>query len=104
LAFLTIACSSLSGSETPVLEGVIDEGTESTQGLTSGIDQIPQYQVSPKPAPKEINFAHISVDQGLSQSSVLSILQDSKGLLWFGTEDGLNKYDGYNFTIFKHDP
>jgi sigma-B regulation protein RsbU (phosphoserine phosphatase) len=34
----------------------------------------------------------------------LFILQDQKGFLWFGTEDGLNKYDGYNFTILRHDP
>ena len=32
------------------------------------------------------------------------ILQDSKGFMWFGTEDGLNKYDGYTFTVYKHDP
>ena len=49
-------------------------------------------------------FERISLQQGLSQSSVFCILQDSKGFMWFGTEDGLNKYDGYNFTIYKHDP
>ena len=45
------------------------------------------------------NFMHLSVDHGLSQNSVFCILQDRKGFLWFGTQDGgLNKYDGYNFT------
>jgi hypothetical protein len=39
-----------------------------------------------------IKFEHISLEEGLSQSSVYSILQDSRGFLWFGTEDGLNKY------------
>ena len=39
----------------------------------------------------------------LSQSNVICILQDSKGFMWFGTRDGLNKYDGYNFTVYKHD-
>ncbi|MDP4174881.1 MAG: two-component regulator propeller domain-containing protein [Bacteroidota bacterium] len=48
-----------------------------------------------------LKFERISVDQGLSQSSVFSICQDNKGFLWFGTLEGLNKYDGYNFTIFK---
>jgi ligand-binding sensor domain-containing protein/two-component sensor histidine kinase len=39
--------------------------------------------------------------KGLSQNSVYCMMQDSKGFLWFGTWDGLNKYDGYEFTIFK---
>jgi ligand-binding sensor domain-containing protein/signal transduction histidine kinase len=47
---------------------------------------------------------HISVEQGLSQSSAWSIIQDRKGFLWIGTADGLNKYDGYSFRIFRNDP
>jgi ligand-binding sensor domain-containing protein/signal transduction histidine kinase len=46
-------------------------------------------------------FERLSVEQGLSQSSVNCILQDRQGFLWFGTEDGLNRYDGYSFTVFK---
>jgi signal transduction histidine kinase/ligand-binding sensor domain-containing protein/class 3 adenylate cyclase len=52
----------------------------------------------------KIKFEHISIEQGLSQSSVKCILQDNQGLIWFGTEDGLNKYDGYRFTIYKSNP
>ncbi|MCP4662199.1 MAG: response regulator [bacterium] len=51
-----------------------------------------------------VKFRKITTDDGLSQSSVLCILQDSEGYMWFGTEDGLNKYDGYRFTIFRPDP
>jgi signal transduction histidine kinase/ligand-binding sensor domain-containing protein len=51
-----------------------------------------------------LRFENISLRQGLSQSSVYGIVQDQLGFLWFGTEGGLNKYDGYSFTIFKHDP
>ena len=54
--------------------------------------------------PQEIKFEHILLAQGLSQSSVRCILQDSKGFIWFGTEDGLNRYDGYNFKVFRKDP
>jgi signal transduction histidine kinase/ligand-binding sensor domain-containing protein len=53
---------------------------------------------------QQIRFEKISIEQGLSQSSVYSIYQDSQGFLWFGTEDGLNKFDGYNFTVYRHDP
>jgi len=53
---------------------------------------------------KNLHFEHISVEQGLSQSIVTSIIQDKNGFLWFGTEDGLNRYDGYQFKIFKHNP
>ncbi|MFQ6677518.1 MAG: two-component regulator propeller domain-containing protein [Fidelibacterota bacterium] len=51
-----------------------------------------------------IKVDHITINDGLSQSTVHSILQDSRGFMWFGTQDGLNKYDGYSFTIYKHDP
>ncbi|HEY73315.1 MAG TPA: GAF domain-containing protein [Thermoflexia bacterium] len=52
----------------------------------------------------DIEFEHISVEQGLSQNTVNCILQDSQGFMWFGTGDGLNKYDGYSFTVYRHDP
>ncbi|RPI29550.1 MAG: diguanylate cyclase [Acidobacteria bacterium] len=54
--------------------------------------------------PYPIQFEHLSVEQGLSQSSVTCILQDGKGFLWFGTDDGLNRYDGYNFKIYRNNP
>src|SRR3977135_433722 len=52
---------------------------------------------------KNIKFEHLGTDQGLSQSNVTCILQDSRGFMWFGTRDGLNKYDGYKFTVYKND-
>ncbi|WP_339659307.1 two-component regulator propeller domain-containing protein [uncultured Polaribacter sp.] len=50
----------------------------------------------------EIQFNHISTSDGLSQSSVLAIHQDKLGQMWFGTRDGLNKYDGNSFTIYRN--
>lgn len=53
---------------------------------------------------QSLRFEHIGIEDGLSQSTVTVIMQDRHGFLWFGTEDGLNRYDGYKFTIFKPDP
>ena len=47
-----------------------------------------------------LKFDHLSTNEGLSQSHVTSILQDRQGFMWFGTQNGLNKYDGYNFTVY----
>ena len=51
-----------------------------------------------------ITYQRISIESGLSQSTVNHILQDSRGFLWFATQDGLNKYDGYTFSVFNHNP
>ncbi len=48
-----------------------------------------------------MRFEQIDRDDGLSQSNVFSIFQDSRGLMWFATESGLNRYDGYDFEVFK---
>ncbi|MDR1103384.1 MAG: response regulator [Tannerella sp.] len=48
-----------------------------------------------------VQFEHLSVEDGLSQLSVMAIFQDERGFMWFGTRNGLNKYDGYSFEIFR---
>lgn len=48
-------------------------------------------------------FSHLSVKDGLSQNSVTAILQDSQGFMWFGTHDGLNKYDGTGFKSYRQE-
>lgn len=53
---------------------------------------------------KEIKFKHLGVADGLSQTSIVSIVQDNEGYIWIGTDDGLNRYDGYNFKVYKYDP
>ena len=52
--------------------------------------------------PEQITFSYISINEGLSQSTVFSIDQDKKGNMWFATYDGVNKYDGYAFTVYQH--
>jgi len=54
--------------------------------------------------PDDIKFNHISLEHGLSQSTVFCIYPDSKGFIWIGTEGGLNKYDGFNFREYAHYP
>ena len=51
---------------------------------------------------QKLKFKQYSLTEGLSQSSVLCILQDSKGFMWFGTRDGLNKFDGQKFITYRH--
>lgn len=53
--------------------------------------------------PEQIKFSYISINDGLSQSTVFSINQDNRGNMWFATYDGVNKYDGYAFTVYQHD-
>ncbi len=51
-----------------------------------------------------IRMRQLTVDNGLSQGFVYDGLQDKEGFIWLATMDGLNRYDGYNFTVYKHDP
>lgn len=53
---------------------------------------------------QEISFKHLTVENGLSNNDVNTLIQDKTGFIWFGTEDGLNRYDGYNFKVFRHNP
>ncbi len=53
---------------------------------------------------QNLKFEHLDINSGLSQNHILCMLQDSRGFMWFGTSDGLNKYDGYKFTVYKNDP
>src|SRR5215211_1332762 len=99
IAFLLASCSS----------DVRPSALATPEAVSAPTDRppAPSY-VSPASIPSICNcvlrFDHISIEQGLSQSTVQVIFQDSRGFLWFGTQDGLNRYDGYNFKIYKPDP
>jgi ligand-binding sensor domain-containing protein/signal transduction histidine kinase len=55
-------------------------------------------------APRSLRFEHLGLEQGLSQETVKTILQDRAGFMWFGTQDGLSRYDGYRMRVFRTDP
>ena len=49
-------------------------------------------------------FRHYQVENGLSNNAVICSVQDRQGFLWFGTKDGLNRFDGYSFKVFRANP
>jgi signal transduction histidine kinase/CheY-like chemotaxis protein/ligand-binding sensor domain-containing protein len=53
---------------------------------------------------RDLKFGRLTTEHGLSKNQINKVFQDSKGFMWFGTRDGLNRYDGYTFTIFRNDP
>lgn len=73
-----------------LLTGIVAAQTQSSTG--NGYS-LPDYQVE-----------SLTSDEGLSSNSVISIVQDAQGFMWFGTWGGLNRYDGYSFKTFYHDP
>lgn len=54
--------------------------------------------------PKVHRFSALTIDEGLSQSSVYAVLQDHQGFIWLGTADGLNRYDGSSIKVYRYDP
>ena len=77
---------------------------------TVNADMVEQVHVSPRTITlpvvngKGIHFSRISTEDGLSQKRVSQIVQDDQGFIWFGSQYGLNRYDGYKFKVFKHEP
>jgi signal transduction histidine kinase/ligand-binding sensor domain-containing protein/CheY-like chemotaxis protein len=53
---------------------------------------------------KVVKFSSLTIENGLSQSDVKSVIKDHAGFMWFATDDGLNRFDGYSFTVYRHDP
>ena len=97
LALLTNSCRTAASAPTP-------ENPTATPHFDLQIDTPTTnlYQANTSYS-KNIRFEHLSLEEGLSQSVVTAILQDHLGFLWIGTEDGLNRYDGYSFKVYKPD-
>ena len=68
--------------------------------LLGGLVNVAIAQV---PGEIDLRLQHLGVEQGLSQSTARALAQDGDGMVWIGTQDGLNRYDGYTFRVFRHD-
>jgi ligand-binding sensor domain-containing protein/signal transduction histidine kinase len=102
LAFLALLCATTSGmaqdgagrpNNRPVNPGVVRQA-----------DVDPRTITLPVVNGKGIRFTRLSTEDGLSQTKVSQIVQDDQGFMWFGSQYGLNRYDGYKFKVFKHEP
>ena len=75
----------------------------------SGADAAPRHSQDIHPQDvhspvRDLKFTHLTTNDGLSQGYVVSILQDRRGFMWFATRDGLNRYDGNAFVVYKNNP
>jgi ligand-binding sensor domain-containing protein/signal transduction histidine kinase len=100
LGFILVLALASCGSGTPLPATPKIDSTATS--LPEAPSRFPSTSI-PEVCNCVLRFDTINIEQGLSQSSVHAILQDKSGFLWFGTEDGLNRYDGYTFKTFKPD-
>src|SRR5271154_6086098 len=111
LVRLTVRCSliALLGAATFAMarDGAAGRTADNRPG-TPGPVQLGHVEPRPITVPvvdgEGIRFSRLSTDEGLSQTKVSQILQGGQGFMWFGTQYGLNRFDGYNFRLFVHDP
>jgi len=107
ISIFASACSSIAGqtgSDGDGTTGVPDFLIQTSPALPDEASQVESRRSIEDVLGKGIKFDHLSLEHGLSQSVVTTMLQDSKGFMWFGTQDGLNRYDGYDFKVYKNDP
>ncbi len=90
--------------------GMARDGAGRPDSQPNNVGAVPQAHVDPRAITlpvvdgKGIRFTRLSTDEGLSQTRVIQIVQDDQGFMWFGSQYGLNRYDGYKFKVFKHEP
>ncbi len=77
------------------------EGTPSSPLLVLAASALPSPAAAALVRP--IRFERLSLEEGLSQAAVMDVLQDRRGYMWLATEDGLNRYDGTAFKVYRHD-
>ncbi|MGD8465961.1 MAG: hypothetical protein PVI09_19030, partial [Anaerolineae bacterium] len=72
-------------------------------GAPAGLTEEEQTEQPPPLQPEQVRFDHITTEDGLSENRVWGITQDRRGFLWFTSVDGINRYDGHEFKVYKPD-
>lgn len=92
VAGLATACQMARTSPPPPAMGPFAQHSPGLLGYAGGLSH-----------DRTVRFDHVTLEDGLSQSTVTAVVQDGQGFIWLGTDDGLNRYDGYRVKVFKHD-
>ncbi|MFN8412222.1 MAG: two-component regulator propeller domain-containing protein [Anaerolineales bacterium] len=100
IIFLSLLATSCQATPSTPPQSVVDQSPASLTLPQPGTIPNSSYYAQ-TPYSQNIRFEQFSLEEGLSQSVVNVVLQDRMGFLWVGTEDGLNRYDGYSFKVFK---
>ena len=74
------------------------------QTAAPGGQPIIRHAAGGRPLPRDLKFTHLTTKDGLAQDNVVAILQDRQGFMWFATGEGLNRYDGHSFVVYRNDP
>src|SRR6056297_1128784 len=86
------------------MESVINRFTNKCLYFILGMLWIILLQVNLIGRPLNVKFEHITIEDGLPHSKINTIYQDHHGYIWFGTNDGVARYNGYEFTVYQHVP
>jgi len=99
-----IAFASALTASSILLPAALADSRTASPGVTQRSDSGVPHVRLPVIDGNDIRFSRLSTAQGLSQTRVPQIVQDNQGFMWFGTQYGLNRYDGYEFRVFINDP
>jgi signal transduction histidine kinase/ligand-binding sensor domain-containing protein len=104
LAFPIFAKNVHSSAAMPSVVRQVQTCDSASAGAVPAVLATQDAQTQAELPPSSIRFERISIEEGLSFSVVQTIVQDRQGFLWIGSARGLNRYDGYQFTVYRMDP
>ncbi len=100
LTILVLLATTCNPTRTPTVPGPTPPASADAQTVSGGA----RVQHTNPFAGQAISFRRLTLEDGLSQSTINCITQDAQGFMWFGTQDGINRFDGYTFKVYRHDP